>query len=90
MLGYGNRVGFNAGVHDDLAAQAIVLSDGANKVAIAGVDLLAMGFASPTTFANASPPVPVSPPIRSWFAPRTPIPHPHSHLRDAARRCEAR
>ncbi len=44
MLGYGNRVGRNAGVHDDLAAQALVLSDGANKVAIAGVDLLAIGI----------------------------------------------
>ena len=43
MLGYGNRVGRNAGVHDDLAAQALVLSDGANKVAIAGVDVLALG-----------------------------------------------
>jgi len=43
MLGYGNRVGRNAGVHDDLAAQALVLSDGANKVAIVGVDLLALG-----------------------------------------------
>ncbi len=44
MLGYGNRVGRNAGVHDDLAAQALVLSDGANKVAIAGVDVLALGI----------------------------------------------
>ncbi|MFZ0678327.1 MAG: neutral/alkaline non-lysosomal ceramidase N-terminal domain-containing protein [Candidatus Binatus sp.] len=44
MLGYGNRVGRNACVHDDLAAQAIVLSDGANKVAIAGVDVLALGI----------------------------------------------
>src|SRR6202046_1401119 len=43
MLGYGNRVGRNAGVHDDLAAQALVLSDDANKVAIAGVDVLALG-----------------------------------------------
>ncbi|MFZ2060738.1 MAG: neutral/alkaline non-lysosomal ceramidase N-terminal domain-containing protein [Candidatus Binatus sp.] len=43
MLGYGNRVGRNTGVHDDLAAQALVLSDGANKVAIAGVDVLAVG-----------------------------------------------
>ncbi len=25
MLGYGNRVGRNEGVHDDLAAQALVL-----------------------------------------------------------------
>ena len=44
MLGYGNRVGVNAGVNDDLAAQALVLSDGANKIAIAGVDLLALGI----------------------------------------------
>src|SRR5258708_20571108 len=47
MLGYGSRVGRNAGVHDALAAQALVLrggavSDGANKVAIVGVDLLAL------------------------------------------------
>jgi neutral ceramidase len=44
MLGYGNRVGRNAGIHDDLAAQALVLSDGANKVAIASVDVLALGI----------------------------------------------
>ena len=43
MLGYGNRVGRNNGVHDELAAQALVLSDGANKIAIVGVDLLAIG-----------------------------------------------
>ena len=43
MAGYGNRVGRAAGVHDDLAAQALVLSDGARKVAIAGVDVLAIG-----------------------------------------------
>src|SRR5260221_10348901 len=48
MLGYGSRVGRNTGAHDDLAAQALVLrggavSDGANKVAIVGVDLLALG-----------------------------------------------
>src|SRR6267378_3401272 len=43
MAGYGNRVGRAAGVHDDLAAQALVLSDGASKVAIAGVDVLAIG-----------------------------------------------
>ncbi len=43
MLGYGGRVGRNTGVHDDLAAQALVLSDGANKIAIVGVDLLALG-----------------------------------------------
>ncbi len=44
MLGYGNRVGRNAGVHDDLAAQALVLDDGGAKVAIAGVDVLAIGI----------------------------------------------
>ena len=43
MLGYGGRIGHNIGVHDDLAAQALVLSDGASKVAIAGVDVLAIG-----------------------------------------------
>src|ERR1700730_14785230 len=44
MLGYGNRAGLNAGIHDDLAAQALGLSDGANKIAIAGVDVLAIGI----------------------------------------------
>src|ERR1700688_1758459 len=43
MAGYGNRVGRATGVHDDLAAQAIVLSDGTSKVALAGVDVLAIG-----------------------------------------------
>ena len=43
MLGYGGRVGRNVGVHDDLAAQALLLHDGSNKVAIVGVDLLALG-----------------------------------------------
>jgi neutral ceramidase len=43
MIGYGNRVGRNAGVHDDLAAQALVLSDGKNKAAIVGIDVLAIG-----------------------------------------------
>ena len=43
MAGYGNRAGRATGVHDDLAAQALVLSDGTNKVAIAGVDVLALG-----------------------------------------------
>ena len=43
MLGYGNRVGRSTGVHDELAAQALVLSDGAKTVAIVGVDVLALG-----------------------------------------------
>ena len=43
MAGYGNRVGRAAGVHDALAAQALVLADGASKVAIVGVDVLALG-----------------------------------------------
>ncbi len=41
MAGYGNRAGRATGVHDDLAAQALVLSDGTSKVALAGVDVLA-------------------------------------------------
>src|ERR1700736_3587178 len=43
MAGYGNRVGRAAGAHDDLAAQALVLTDGASKVAVVGVDVLALG-----------------------------------------------
>jgi Neutral/alkaline non-lysosomal ceramidase, N-terminal len=44
MIGYGSRVGRAAGVHDDLAAQALVLGDGARKVVLCGVDLLAIGL----------------------------------------------
>ncbi len=43
MAGYGRRVGRSHGIHDDLAAQAIVLSDGVRKAAIVSVDVLAMG-----------------------------------------------
>jgi neutral ceramidase len=43
MAGYGNRVGRATGLHDPLAVQAMVLSDDAHKVAIAGVDVLAIG-----------------------------------------------
>ena len=43
MLGYGSRVGRATAVHDDLFAQALVISDGARKLAICGVDLLAIG-----------------------------------------------
>jgi len=43
MMGYGGRVGNSAGVHDELAVQALVLGDGRRKLAIASVDLLAMG-----------------------------------------------
>jgi neutral ceramidase len=43
MLGYGSRAGRAAGVHDDLAAQALVISDGARKLALCGVDILAIG-----------------------------------------------
>ena len=43
MAGYGRRTGRSTGVHDDLAAQALVLSDGVHKAAIVGVDLLAIG-----------------------------------------------
>jgi Neutral/alkaline non-lysosomal ceramidase, N-terminal len=44
MAGYGRRVGRAARVHDQLAAQALVLSDGERKVAFVGVDLLALGI----------------------------------------------
>jgi Neutral/alkaline non-lysosomal ceramidase, N-terminal len=44
MVGYGARAGRASGVHDDLAAQALVLSDGAHKAVICGVDLLALGL----------------------------------------------
>jgi len=44
MAGYGARAGRAGGVHDDLCAQALVLSDGSHKAAICGVDLLAIGM----------------------------------------------
>ena len=44
MAGYGRRVGRSAGIHDDLATQAIVISDGQHKAAIVSVDVLALGL----------------------------------------------
>ncbi len=44
MAGYGRRDGRAAGIHDDLAAQAVVISDGATKIAIVSVDVLAIGI----------------------------------------------
>lgn len=44
MAGYGRRVGRASGVHDELSAQALVLSDGRMKLAIIGADLLAVGL----------------------------------------------
>lgn len=44
MMGYGGRTGRSSGVHDDLAVQALVLGDGRSKLAIVGVDLLAIGI----------------------------------------------
>jgi hypothetical protein len=43
MIGYGNRAGRSTGIHDDLAAEALVISDGVNKAAIVSVDVLAIG-----------------------------------------------
>ncbi|MFZ0660733.1 MAG: neutral/alkaline non-lysosomal ceramidase N-terminal domain-containing protein [Candidatus Binataceae bacterium] len=43
MLGYGSRLGRACGIHDDLCVQALVLGDGARKLALCGVDLLAIG-----------------------------------------------
>jgi neutral ceramidase len=44
MAGYGRRAGRSNGIHDDLAAQAIVLSDGTSNAAIVSVDVLALGI----------------------------------------------
>src|SRR5438445_12540518 len=44
MAGYGRRLGRSTGVHDNIAAQALVLDDGATRVAIVGVDVLAFGL----------------------------------------------
>jgi len=44
MAGYGRRVGHSTGVHDDLAAQALVVSDGKRKAAMVSVDVLALGI----------------------------------------------
>ncbi len=44
MAGYGSRIGRAAAVHDDLAVQALVIGDGQNKLAIAGLDLLGIGM----------------------------------------------
>lgn len=44
MIGYGGRAGRASGVHDDLAAQALVIGDGARKIALCGVDVLAIGI----------------------------------------------
>jgi neutral ceramidase len=43
MAGYGRRVGRSTAIHDALAAQAIVLSDGERKAAMVCVDVLALG-----------------------------------------------
>ena len=90
MLGYGNRVGRNTGVHDDLAAQALVLSDGANKVAIAGVDVLAVGARIADDIrervaAKHRHPRRLDPRLRDAHAFGARL----QHLRDSARRREA-
>jgi neutral ceramidase len=43
MIGYGHRTGRASGVHDELAAQAIVISDGTARAAIISVDVLGIG-----------------------------------------------
>ncbi len=42
LIGYGDRTKGNIGVHDDLTATALVLSDGQLEVAIVALDLLAI------------------------------------------------
>ena len=42
MLGYGNREGLSAGIHDPLCAQALVLRQGEDAWALCAVDVLAV------------------------------------------------
>ena len=44
MAGYGRRTGSSTGIHDDLTAGALVVSDGIRKAAIVSVELLALGI----------------------------------------------
>jgi neutral/alkaline ceramidase-like enzyme len=43
MAGYGRRTGHSTGIHDDLTASALVVSDGTRKAAIVSVEVLALG-----------------------------------------------
>jgi neutral ceramidase len=42
LIGYGDRTKGNIGVHDDLAATALVLDDGSTRLAIVALDILAI------------------------------------------------
>ncbi len=42
LIGYGDRTRGNIGVHDDLTATALVLDDGAQRLALVALDLLAV------------------------------------------------
>jgi hypothetical protein len=44
MAGYGRRSGHSTGIHDDLSAAALVVSDGTRKAAIVSVEVLALGI----------------------------------------------
>jgi neutral ceramidase len=44
MAGYGRRTGHSMGIHDDLTARALVVSDGTRKAAIVSVEVLALGI----------------------------------------------
>ena len=44
MAGYGRRTGHSTGIHDDLTAGALVVSDGTRKAAIVSVEVLALGI----------------------------------------------
>src|SRR5579885_393959 len=52
MAGYGRRTGRSAGIHDGLAAQAVVIADGSSKGAIVTVDVLALGIRICDSIAN--------------------------------------
>jgi hypothetical protein len=42
LIGYGDRTRGNSGVHDDLTATALVLSDGKTRLALVALDMLAI------------------------------------------------
>jgi neutral ceramidase len=44
MAGYRRRTGHSTGIHDDLSASALVISDGTRKAAIVSVEVLALGI----------------------------------------------
>jgi neutral ceramidase len=50
MGGYGGRKGVSEGIHDDLQARALVISDGRTRLAVVACDLVALDPATITAF----------------------------------------